>query len=74
MQIKKTNLASNAWTNILNHRDLLRKDLLWLLGNLNYKKFWYDEMLDESSLIHKINTNTKNNFNKQAKVSDLVNN
>lgn len=31
LQIIKTNSATNAWNNILDHRDLLKKGLFWYL-------------------------------------------
>lgn len=70
MQINKTNSTTNMWKNIVDYRDLFTKGLLWILGNRTYINLWYDNWLDESHLIHKINDNMEKFINKQAKVSD----
>lgn len=38
-QINKANSISNAWKNMLDHKDLSKKGLIWILGNGSYINF-----------------------------------
>lgn len=40
--------------------------------NGNNIKFWYDNWLEESALIYKINPNIENLISKQAKVGEFI--
>lgn len=37
--------------NILDHRHLLQKGIMWTRRNENTIKFWYDKWIEESSLV-----------------------
>lgn len=71
-KINKTSSASIAWKNILDHRYLLRKGLMWVLGNDQSINFLYDNWNDESPLIHNINANMEYLIEKKTKLAILV--
>lgn len=45
-----------AWQNILHGRKLIKKGLMWILGNGSIN-FWFDNRSEESPFINKIDTN-----------------
>lgn len=58
LQSKK--LVQHPWLgNIFYHRYLIRKYLIWMLGDGKTINFWYTIWLEDSPLVDKINPNIR---------------
>lgn len=49
---------SPVWKHILDYRNLLKKGLLWLLGNRESINFWYGNWDEKSPIIQYIDGGT----------------
>lgn len=59
--------SSNAWKNILDHRYLLRKSLMWIIRNGQSINVWYDDYMKDSPLINNIKPNTGQQYHRKCK-------
>lgn len=51
---------------------MLRKGIQWITGNRETINFWYDNWMEDSPLVNKIQLNNENLVNSQARVSDFI--
>lgn len=63
-----------GWKHIINHRYILRKGLVWILGAGKSINFLYDNLIKDSSLVDKIYPNMRRYIVANTELSDGVTN
>jgi len=72
LNYKRRNTDSLVWKNILKSRELLKEGLIWKVGKGDQISFWFNNWIENRSLMHIIGIDESNITHPDAKVSDFI--
>ena len=72
LEYKRKSTDSPVWKSLLNCRDLLRRGIVWKIGNGDKVSFWFDNWLGNHNLVEMLNMSAANVPSLEAKVSDFI--